>query len=102
MALRYLEQGRIKMIIYRTDVSKDLIFTRTHIITFWLPIRHLAFRTEAKPLPLKQRHVLTGPSLLDMGPSIKPSLSLVSYESEVEKETLARRYRSVSRDLPSS
>lgn len=50
----------------------------------------------------RQINVLTGPSLLDMGPSFKPSLSLVSYEREEEKETLARRYRSVSRDLPSS
>lgn len=79
-----------------------MIFTRTHNITFWLPISFLAFRKEKRPLQLKQINVLTGPSLLDMGPSFKLSRSLVSYEREEEKETLARRYRSVSRDLPSS
>lgn len=79
-----------------------MIFTKTHNITFWLPIGLLAFRTENKPLQLKQINVLTEPLLLDMGPGFKPSLSLVSYEREEEKETLARRYRSVSRDLPSS
>lgn len=31
--------------------------------------------------------------------SVKPSLSLESYAKEEEKETLARRYRSVSRNL---
>lgn len=33
---------------------------------------------------------------------LKPSLSLVFYDREQGKETLVKRYRSVSSDLPSS
>lgn len=49
-----------------------------------------------------QINVLTRPLLLDMGPSLKPPLSLVFYDREWGKETLVKRYRSVSSDLPSS
>lgn len=54
MALRYLEQGRVKVITYLTDVSKDMIFTRTHNITFWLLIGLMAFRTKKKLLQLNR------------------------------------------------
>lgn len=36
------------------------------------------------------------------GTQLKPSLSLVFYDREQRKETRAKRYRSVSSDLPSS
>lgn len=101
IALRYLEWGRIRVITYHTNQRHDL-FRRIHNIRFWLPILLLAFRTGKKPLEPRQINVLRGPSLLDIGSSFKPSLSLVSYEREEEKETLTRRYRSMNRDLPSS
>lgn len=69
-------------------------------IRFWLPICILAFRTKKNLLEPKQINALTGTS--GHGTQLKQSLSLVSYENEQEKETPARRYRSVSRDLPSS
>lgn len=50
MALRYLERERIKVITYQTDVGTDMIFTRTHNITFWLLMGLMAFRREKKPL----------------------------------------------------
>ncbi|TNN45091.1 hypothetical protein EYF80_044705 [Liparis tanakae] len=57
-----------------SEVSKDLIFTKTRDIT---RRRHLEQRRS-----LKQSRVLTGPSLRDPGPSVKPSLSKVTYQSE--------------------
>lgn len=82
--------------------SKARSFYQRHIITFWMPTGLLAFRTKKKPLQLKQINVLTRPSRLDRGPRFKLSLSLVSNEREEAKEPLARRYRSVNRDLPGS
>lgn len=54
---------------YQID-QRHYLLTRTHNITFWLPVGLLAFRTEKKPSQIKQINVLTGPSLWTWVPAL--------------------------------